>query len=433
METEKTGDCLQLRNVPDKTCLIINYIPQTMTETRLIEIFRTIGPVKSGRIMYDKETGNSFGYGFITYQTEEDAHMAIQKLNGFEIDNKTLKVSYSRPQSKETRNTGLCVRNLPESYTENDVKSLFQQHGTIIQIRMPKTHPGMAFIIMSSHSEATSARDSLQGLILESTGARSRKGIQIEYIRRDIKHKQSDTHICPSSLSPIDSHASLPFAEAIQFLTCYRNHVLSQANMYSLNSSQQHSVGSTAKRSYNKISKHSCQANLHVDRIETCTNCAPANHSRHNSKRLCINSNVNISKTSANLGLYPPFQYGATIPLPIAYPFVNSVLPPQMISTVENPMTNEISKMCRSMDTETGGFTLYVYGFGPDPDESKVKHLFEDYGEVIRVDIIRNTEGRQCKGYGFVIMRTYEHAFRAKISLDGVIFEDKKLQVRFKT
>ena len=80
----------------DRTNLIINYLPQTMTDAELYSMFITLGPIVSAKIMRDKSSGYSFGYGFVQYESPEDAARAIEQLNGLQVaNNKRIKVSFT--------------------------------------------------------------------------------------------------------------------------------------------------------------------------------------------------------------------------------------------------------------------------------------------------------------------------------------------------
>ena len=64
-----------MADLPDnsRTNLIINYLPQTLSDAEFNQLFAALGPLQSARILRDKRTGYSFGYGFVNYQKEEDA------------------------------------------------------------------------------------------------------------------------------------------------------------------------------------------------------------------------------------------------------------------------------------------------------------------------------------------------------------------------
>ncbi len=79
------------------------------------------------KVVRDKNTKKSLGYGFVKFLKEDDAVFAIDKMNGYSIGHKNLKVSIARPPSLEIRNCKLYVTNLPKEYTEREVVSLFKE------------------------------------------------------------------------------------------------------------------------------------------------------------------------------------------------------------------------------------------------------------------------------------------------------------------
>ena len=90
-------------------------------------IFSEHGEITMAKVIRDKMTKKSLGYGFVKYLTKESANEAIQKKNGLSIGLKVLKVSFARPPSDDIRNCKLYVTNLPKEYTELDVVDLFKQ------------------------------------------------------------------------------------------------------------------------------------------------------------------------------------------------------------------------------------------------------------------------------------------------------------------
>ena len=71
----------------------IGNIPWECTESEILEICRQAGPVLSFRLMIDRETGRSRGFGFCEYVDGPTAENAIRNLSGFEIKGKQLKFS----------------------------------------------------------------------------------------------------------------------------------------------------------------------------------------------------------------------------------------------------------------------------------------------------------------------------------------------------
>lgn len=79
-----------------KTNLIVNYLPQNMTQDEIKALFMSIGPVESCKLIKDKLTGQSLGYAFVNYQSQSDSDKAVNTLNGMRLQNKTIKVGFIR-------------------------------------------------------------------------------------------------------------------------------------------------------------------------------------------------------------------------------------------------------------------------------------------------------------------------------------------------
>lgn len=63
--------------------------------------FEQIGPVVSARVITDRETGRSKGFGFVEFENDADNQKAVDQLNGKELDGRPINVSLARP--KENR------------------------------------------------------------------------------------------------------------------------------------------------------------------------------------------------------------------------------------------------------------------------------------------------------------------------------------------
>ena len=74
-----------------------------VTETDLREAFETFGQVASGKIITDRYTGESKGFGFVEMPIKADAEAAIGGLNDKELKGKTLTVNEARPRPKGHR------------------------------------------------------------------------------------------------------------------------------------------------------------------------------------------------------------------------------------------------------------------------------------------------------------------------------------------
>ncbi|XP_067885005.1 ELAV-like protein 2 isoform X4 [Heterodontus francisci] len=151
-----------------KTNLIVNYLPQNMTQEELKSLFGSIGEIESCKLVRDKITGQSLGYGFVNYVDPKDAEKAINTLNGLRLQTKTIKVSYARPSSASIRDANLYVSGLPKTMSQKELEQLFTQYGRIITSRIlvdqvTGVSRGVGFIRFDKRVEAEEAIKGLNG------------------------------------------------------------------------------------------------------------------------------------------------------------------------------------------------------------------------------------------------------------------------------
>jgi cold-inducible RNA-binding protein len=82
------------------TKLYVGGLPYSVTEQKLNELFAQQGVVSSAKVITDKFTGQSRGFGFVEMTTTEEAKKAISALNGTQLDGRTLTVNEAKPQEK---------------------------------------------------------------------------------------------------------------------------------------------------------------------------------------------------------------------------------------------------------------------------------------------------------------------------------------------
>lgn len=77
--------------------LYIGNLPYSATEQVLIDSFSQCGKVESAKIITDRETGRSKGFGFVEMSTEAEAAEVISKFNGADYEGRPLKVNEAQP------------------------------------------------------------------------------------------------------------------------------------------------------------------------------------------------------------------------------------------------------------------------------------------------------------------------------------------------
>ena len=86
--------------------LYVGGLPYAATETQVTTLFAAHGTVESARVMTDKFTGQSRGFGFVEMSTPEEAQAAIAALNGSQMDGRSLTVNEAKPQESRSGKGG---------------------------------------------------------------------------------------------------------------------------------------------------------------------------------------------------------------------------------------------------------------------------------------------------------------------------------------
>jgi len=86
--------------------LYVGGLPYSVTDGQLQEIFQAHGTVESARVIADKFTGQSRGFGFVEMGSGNEAQSAISALNGTQFDGRTLTVNEAKPMANRDGDGG---------------------------------------------------------------------------------------------------------------------------------------------------------------------------------------------------------------------------------------------------------------------------------------------------------------------------------------
>jgi len=86
--------------------IYVGSLSREVTEEELRQAFETFGEVTSAKIITDRSSGISRGFGFVEMPTKAEAEAAITGLNGTELKGETLTVNEARPRSESGRGGG---------------------------------------------------------------------------------------------------------------------------------------------------------------------------------------------------------------------------------------------------------------------------------------------------------------------------------------
>jgi len=334
----------------NKTNLIVNYLPQTMTQEEIRSLFSSIGEVESCKLIRDKVTvGQSLGYGFVNYHRADDATKAIQTLNGLRLQNKTIKVSYARPSSEAIKGANLYVSGLPKHMTQPDLERLFSCSGNIITSRIlcdniTGLSKGVGFIRFDQRVEAERAIQKLNGTIPEG----ATEPVTVKFANNPSNNAKA---IPPLAAYLAPQAARRAFGGAL------------------------HPAG--------RFSPYGLPGGLPME----------------------LNIKEGYSPLAGELLAGSPIIPGAAA-----------------AAAAGNPSAINGSGWC-----------IFVYNLAPETEENILWQLFGPFGAVQNVKVIRDLQTNKCKGFGFVTMTNYDECLVAIQSLNGYTLGNRVLQVSFKT
>ncbi|XP_068245780.1 ELAV-like protein 1 isoform X8 [Palaemon carinicauda] len=358
-----------------KTNLIVNYLPQNMTQEEIRSLFSSIGELESCKLIRDKVTGESgecdapetsvpairsqsLGYGFVNYVRQDDAERAINQLNGLRLQNKTIKVSYARPSSEAIKGANLYVSGLPKSMTQQDLEAMFRAYGSIITSRIlcdniTGLSKGVGFIRFDQRIEAERAIQKLNGTIPDG----AQEPITVKFANNPSNNNKAVPPLA-AYLSPLTRRYGGPI---------------------------HHPAGRFRYIPLSPLTRHS----LVFPQVKTIDSLPeePSNLAQDMKSKYSPGSGDNL------LG--------------------NSLLPGSALNG--------------------SGWCIFVYNLAPETEENILWQLFGPFGAVQNVKVIRDLQTNKCKGFGFVTMTNYDEAVVAIQSLNGYTLGNRVLQVSFKT
>jgi len=379
----KTDEQEAASSSKDAGCnLIINYLPSAMSEEGLRYLFAPFGEVTSCKLMRDRETGHSLGYGFIQFKDADSARASIKDLNGKSLENKRLKVSYARPSSSDIQHANLYVSKLDPSVTKEKIDEIFSAYGTIIDSKVlidPATGKsrGVGFVRYDTRMQAEAAIAALNGAQLPNM--QQPLGVKFADTVDDKMKKRKPVGL----IAPTQLPLTAPSVAALGTFGSYGG--------------------------YGSVPRYSPYG--------------PISGGQHYSQPIYgIGHDYGYSRaqmaSAAN-----PYGYGVHGDSGSGPP--NSTFPYDT-TTYQAPL---------SPGAAAGGqYCLFVYNLPSNSDENYLYRLFSPYGALHNVRLIRDLATGVCKGYGFVNFMKLEDAQQAIMGLNGFqIAPNKALQVSFKS
>ncbi|KAL6125147.1 hypothetical protein ACLB2K_073207 [Fragaria x ananassa] len=162
----------------------IGNIPRTVDNAELTKIVEEHGAVEKAEVMYDKYSGRSRRFAFVTTRTVEDANAIVEKLNGTEIGGREIKVNITEKpliqpdlslvQAEESQFVDsphkVYVGNLAKGVTTEILQKLFSEKAKVLSAkvsRVPGTSKssGFGFVSFSSEEDVEAAISSFNNTV----------------------------------------------------------------------------------------------------------------------------------------------------------------------------------------------------------------------------------------------------------------------------
>jgi polyadenylate-binding protein len=167
------------------TNIFVKNLDTSITTEQLAQKFGQFGPITSAVVMAN-EKGESKGFGFVNFESAEDAYKAVEAINGTEWNGKIVYVG--RAQKKHEREEeirqqkfeqlskyqgiNIYVKNLDDSIDDDRLRQEFSKFGTITSARIMRDEKGnskgFGFICFTTPEEATRAITEMNGYLLVS-------------------------------------------------------------------------------------------------------------------------------------------------------------------------------------------------------------------------------------------------------------------------
>jgi polyadenylate-binding protein len=131
--------------------IFMKNLDKSIDNKAMFDTFSAFGNILSCKVATD-ETGNSKGYGFVHFETEDAANQAIQKVNGMLLNGKKVFVGKFIPRKQREKEMGEKARKFTNVFVKNfgddldDVKlgEMFSQYGKITSCKVMTSEEGKA-------------------------------------------------------------------------------------------------------------------------------------------------------------------------------------------------------------------------------------------------------------------------------------------------
>jgi polyadenylate-binding protein len=340
--------------------IYVGDLPALTDEAFLRTLFNDCGAILPNGIILKKHKSLEKAFAFITFETHDGAAHAISEVNYTKLDGVPIRISWSDPETKKIRNSGLgnlFIRGLDESIEVSQLHDAFSNFGEIISCKIPMSEGksrGYGYIQFRNPADAEKARVDLQDASING------KPITIE------------PYVKPTKKNPEENFTNVFIkGDKTLKLTCKSNEELSKIF-----------------EPFGEIQN----ARLMMDEKNESKGFGFCNFKHHE------------DAVKAVEGLDGTEVDGIKV-------VVCRAMSKNERKAYKQKKTEEYRRM---KNAETKGRNLYVKNFGTEVTDEEFEEFFKQFGEIENFKIAKTSEEPfESKGFGFVCYKTKEEANKA--------------------
>lgn len=122
--------------------LYVGNLPPSIEDTLLYEIFRPYGKVVFAKVRKDVFSSDSRGYGFVSYETKQEAENAIKELRYKEFQGQELKIFFKKQNQDFNTDANIFFKNLPLNFKAKELHSICSPFGNVLSCQIKKDDKG---------------------------------------------------------------------------------------------------------------------------------------------------------------------------------------------------------------------------------------------------------------------------------------------------
>lgn len=167
---------------PEDAKLFVGNLPYDYDSAKLADLFNQAGVVEIAEVIYNRQTDQSRGFGFVTMSTVEEAEKGVEMFSRYDLGGRLLTVNKAAPRGSPPERVfepsfRVYVGNLPWEVDSSRLEQVFSEHGKVIDAKVVYDREsgrsrGFGFVTMASETEVNDAIAALDGQSLDGRAIR---------------------------------------------------------------------------------------------------------------------------------------------------------------------------------------------------------------------------------------------------------------------